>query len=553
MSKGLSSRNLIEQRGVKDNAYIAVYYLVKMLRLKITDLSLIKLKDHPEYPSLSSITDSLFNWGIDNITINSTLEQLKEIPYPAIAHLSKNGGHFVVLQKLEGDNLHYIDPEIGFVKEPLSDFEKKWTGVVLLVEANEKSGEEGYKEKHRNETFSRWGGYLVWGLAPILLVLPTFFSSPTLLPYYFLKIIGAGFCFLLLQKQFGSDSKALASFCRMGSKSNCDAVIQSAESKLFGVIHLSEIGFLYFVGGILSLALASFSGSPIDGLTASLSFIAFPFTFVSVYYQWKVVKAWCPLCLLVMVVIWLEALALIPLLSSVSFSAKAITISFMGFSLPLIFWLATRQRFIDSYRIPNLERSLYRFTHSDKVFQSLLANQPKVDMENLAHEIETGNPDAPVVLTLVSNPTCGPCSAAHAAVEDLLERFEGKIKVNFRFTVNLKEPESISNKMVKHIISLSLTEPQKCNSALSDWYLLGGRADIGQWMKKNPIRELNGEEGKVNLLLSEHANWCTKAGITATPTLFINGKKYPDEYSLSDLRFQICKLLESIPEPSPIF
>ncbi len=530
-----------------ENSLSVILHLSKILHIPITRRTILSLRNTLYYPSLFALSNYLEELNISTYSTKINAQDLDEIRYPAIAHLTKNNGHFVVLQKFEGNQVHYFDSEIGEVRESITEFEIKWNGVVLLVEANEKSGEDGYEEKKKREIFSQSGEYLAWGLSIILLTLPFFLIPSIFLPYYFLKITGGAFCLLLLQKQLGSVNKSLSAVCTLGSKSNCDAVIYSPRAKLFGIFNLSEVGILYFLGSILSLPLSSFCNNSFPGSMAVLSYIAFPFTLVSVHYQWRVIRAWCPLCLMVMAIIWLEVLALTPLIPSFSFGFRAMIISFTSYSLPLVFWLVVRERFIDSHRIPNLEHTLYKFTRSEQVFQSLLSLQPETNMDELTHEIRTGNKEAPLTLTMVSNPVCGPCSTAHAAIEDLLDRFEDRVKVNFRFTVNSIEEDSVSNKMVRHIISLSLTEPNKCRRALSDWFLHGGRKDFDRWIEKNPVGELNGKEMEVDLILKEYANWFIKAGIAETPTLLINGRKYMDEYTLSDLKFQIRKLLESIP------
>jgi len=251
-----------------------------------------------------------------------------------------------------------------------------------------------------------------------------------------------------------------------------------------------------------------------------------------------------------MLIVWLEVFALYPW-TGFSFSTTALIILLISFSLPVVFWLAVRERFIDSFRIPNLERSLSRFTRSDRIFQTVLANQPTVDLENFEHEISIGNSDAPVTITLISNPACGPCAVAHAAVEDLLSRFEDRVKVNFRFTFNANEPGSESTRMVRHLIALSLADQAFCMKALSDWYLLGGKRDLKKWLANYAASTKNGQMAKVDAILKQQANWFKNAQITSTPTLLINGKKYPEEYTMGDLKFQIRKLLESIPEREP--
>jgi hypothetical protein len=55
-------------------------------------------------------------------------------------------------------------------------------------------------------------------------------------------------------------------------------------------------------------------------LLGLLSLVVLPFTLWSVWYQWKVAKTWCPLCLGVVAVLWVEAiLSLFALQSGISF------------------------------------------------------------------------------------------------------------------------------------------------------------------------------------------------------------------------------------------
>jgi len=199
------------------NACTALVNLIEILNLNISNSTLSQIEQHPDYPSLSSMSETLTDWKIENLAVKSSIEQLKEIPYPSIAHLDKNNGHFVVLQELKDDVLTYIDPEIGLVKESLNNFEKKWTGVLLLVQPNEKSGEEGYALKRRFEIIEQAKKISIIVSGSLLLLTTGFLGSLSLLSLLILKITGGGLCFLLLQEQFGNTnySKAICHLVRV--------------------------------------------------------------------------------------------------------------------------------------------------------------------------------------------------------------------------------------------------------------------------------------------------------------------------------------------------
>ena len=536
------------------NGVAAIKNLIGLLRVKVSAKSLEEVRQSAHYPSLDSLSTALSDWNIENMGVRLSIDQLAEIPYPAIAHLHKNNGHFVVLQKLEIDKIHYVDPEQGQVIEALQEFERKWSGVALLVQAGEKSGEPDYKSKRRAELFKLASSVLSTLLAVVLVLFPSFMLPPTLLPLYVIKIVGGTLAVMLLLKQFGNTSPTESSFCRLGGKSDCDAVIHSPASKLFGVVHLSELGVLYFLGSIVFIGLSGFSGYSPAGWLLVLNSLVLPFTFFSVYYQWRVLKKWRSLCLAVMAIFWFEFIALVLGGIQFSFQINSFFLAFFGFSLPLIFWLIVRERFIDSFKIPGIERKLNKFIKSDRVFQALMEQEPLVDIENFTIELQVGSTDAGVELTIVSNPFCGPCSYAHTVIDDLLERFGDKINVRFRFTVNPSDATSKTTRMVRHLIAHALNgQEQNTRALLASWFSDNGKANIDRWIAQNPLIEVSDVE-KTDSILKNHADWCKRVNIKATPTIFINGKKVPEEFSVSDLRIQIRKILEKEPvsEPEPV-
>ncbi len=64
------------------------------------------------------------------------LESLQKIPLPAIAHvILKNGlHHFVVVYKVSSKKISIMDPADGVIhKKTIADFQKEWTGVIILL------------------------------------------------------------------------------------------------------------------------------------------------------------------------------------------------------------------------------------------------------------------------------------------------------------------------------------------------------------------------------------------------------------------------------------
>lgn len=71
--------------------------------------------------------------------VRGALESLTKIPLPAVAHVvvEQNGmqlHHFVVLYKVNADKVSYMDPgDGGMHTKSLEEFQKEWTGVLILM------------------------------------------------------------------------------------------------------------------------------------------------------------------------------------------------------------------------------------------------------------------------------------------------------------------------------------------------------------------------------------------------------------------------------------
>lgn len=488
---------------------------------------------------------------MDNIVVKLTKDQLSEIPYPAVAHLNEYGGRFVLLHRLVDRQIYYTDPFIGLITTSVEEFLKIWTGVLLLMEGTAKSGEEGYEQKHKHEVFEQWTLYSSLFLLMISWVLSLFVITHYYLAIYILNSFGCLVSFLLVQKQFGLTNAVLNSFCKLGSKSDCDSVINSPASKLFGVVNLSEVGLWYFIGSTLSMNIAAFSLVSVAPFLFVFTLLAVALSIIAIYYQATVIKKWCPLCLAVVAVIWLQAILYLVSSPAMIFNFKSVSILIFGFSLPLIFWLSTRKRFIDSFQLPSLQRKLNRFLKSERVFQKLWEDQTVMGVGQFTHELQSGSLDAPVQLVVVSNPQCGPCAYTHAVLENLKNALNEKVNIVYRFTAATKDRTTVSYQMLETLFTIQQNESnERALAALSNWYQAGG--NLERW-KKSFSSPSQKHDDAVSEIIKVHEKWCAQVSIQKTPTLIINGKTIPEEFSVNDLKFQLHKMADKITEYESAF
>jgi hypothetical protein len=67
----------------KENAVEITGLLLSALKVSVTITTLEKeLEEHPDYPSLLSVSDVLSSYGVENIAFASSIEKLAGMPVP---------------------------------------------------------------------------------------------------------------------------------------------------------------------------------------------------------------------------------------------------------------------------------------------------------------------------------------------------------------------------------------------------------------------------------------------------------------------------------------
>src|ERR1700712_947872 len=103
-----------------------VWQWMKSLDIAISKTLLRQcLEQHPDYPSALSITDTLEDLGIENITLQIEKENLSKVPLPFLAHVNSNGGDFELIN----------NPV--FLTDDSNDFYKTWSGIIIAAEKPE--------------------------------------------------------------------------------------------------------------------------------------------------------------------------------------------------------------------------------------------------------------------------------------------------------------------------------------------------------------------------------------------------------------------------------
>ncbi|RFM34941.1 vitamin K epoxide reductase family protein [Chitinophaga silvisoli] len=525
------------------NCEASTILFCRLLQVPVTDRTLKhSLEVHPDYPSLLAISDVLNDYSINNISVKVNAGQIPQLPVPLIAQIkAPEGEQFAVIETATADAVEFMHPvKHKREKVAIDDFSKVFTGVVMLAETSESSGEQGYSQLRQREKIASLLQWLAVSAVPAITFLAcilTFIQVGTaaIFPiiYTVLALIGTVVSALLIYHDVDRTNPFLQQICTGGKKTNCDAVIHSNASGIFG-ISWSVIGMTYFAGGLITLLCHSVYHLPVLTILSWFSIAAFPYVAFSLYYQGVVVKQWCVLCLAVQAVLATQFITVIlgRLYTPVSFGMAdvisvlaAFLVSFLILQLLLPAMKGAKANRGNSIR-------LQRLKNNAQIFEALLGKQKQITETTAGLGITLGNPDAPYKITKVCSPYCGPCAQAHPELERLLHNNPDlQLQIIFTASGHEKDPNNLP---VAQLLAIAENNNETATrQALDDWYLPAMK-NFETFAAAHPVNGAVNTQGEKIAAMHE---WCKKMEISFTPTLFVNGYQLPEMYSVADLKY----------------
>ena len=436
---------------------VFVNYLA-LLGVRYTELFANQtFNEHPHKNNLLGLSKMLSDYGVQNAAtqIEDKEKDIFNIECPFVAHF---GGNFVTVEKVDSTKVQFIRNDTR-ISIPVTDFIKSWSGVILLAETSPDSGEPDYKA-HRIKDFLVVAQQSILALACILILVFFYIhnlvlspiSSDSLFPeilgitsLMIVNLIGVYICYLLVLKQLHIHSRYADKICTLFSQSDCNNVLESDAAKLFGVFGWSEIGLGYFTANIVILL---FLPQLIPYL-AIINMLALPYTVWSVWYQKVRARQWCPLCLTVQVLLWIiffinlifgyitvPDFSFHSILSIVSFPLSICLYVIPVFALSLLL-----PKLSKGNQVEQLRQEINNIKANEEVFNTLLKQQTFYEASKSDSQILFGNPDARLIITILTNPFCNPCAKMHIRVAKLLKETKGNVCIQYifsAFNVNLE-------------------------------------------------------------------------------------------------------------------
>lgn len=439
-----------------------------------------KIMGHYAYPSLLSLKEGLENLGFKTMPINIPKERLAQVNYPCVAHLKK--GDFILLQQYNSNEVIYLTENKKKIKESITDFEKKWSGALLLISPNEET-----LKKYKTNVSSFFSKSLLIKLLSVIcmafLVFQMYQVTIIVGLLVLLKIAGILVSVPLLQFQIG-DGSSVEKLCKVNKDVDCESVLDSSASKINDWLSWSDMGLFYFGGGFFTLFLASFGRFELLNFLpyfAILSALSLPYSFFSVYYQWKVVKKWCLFCLMIQVLFWIEFLLLFNFVILFRFDWYVLSMIGFGFSFPFLLWLFLKDELKKATNLIHWKIRALRLENNPIIFQKVLTSNPKLIENENKNYIEIGNLNATTQVTIFTNLYCAPCAKLHHKLINLMSKTDICLRLCF---VSFEGKENTTH----YFLSLYKQYTHEIfENILNEWYA-DKEKNIKNFEKKYPVK-----------------------------------------------------------------
>ena len=498
-----------------------------------------RIKSHPNYPSLLSFTETLDELSIEYSAVRLEYNELAKANFPILVHIKqKDSSNF------------YIAKALSEIKKIEKMQEGVWSGITCMVQNKSEIKNNEHKELIKKK-IAREKNVVVFsvfaGIAYILITISNF-NLPTFI-ISFLSIIGCIVCYSIFIQSIGRSNQISKKFCGTSSSDSCGKVLTSNFATIFPSLTLSDIGFIYFTSLFIFLVWSSTFGlQQLNALKLLeiLAFFSLLFTLYSIWYQARIVKQWCRLCLIVISILWIQAgiiffqAVLIGhlLINDLSFQvilrfAFCLVISFLWL---LIKEGITKQNLLEATRV-----KLLKWQRNPDIFLFLSKKQKVIESEIFQDEIVLGNVNAPFRFIVACSPYCGPCAQQHKQITELLNIHSEKVCITIRFVVNLNDRSDLKYVTVEEILRKYHAYQSRKDQLklLEDWYTT---MNLDTWRMKWQAKS----NIKIDKILNYFSNWAKEENITHTPTTFLNGFRVPDQYEFKDFNYLINTLDEII-------
>ncbi len=485
--------------------------------------------EHPHKNNMFGLSKMLTDYGVENMGVKlNDKDEISNLEAPFIAQSSND---LVLVSKVDGDTIGYIWKGRD-ISSPLEEFKKSWSGVALLAGTDEKSGEPGYSDNKKKEQYALLQKVIL-SLSIIALVAGLYISNEL---YYstgislalLANLAGAYIGYLLVLKQMRIGSNYADRICYLFKQSDCNDILESKAAKIDNIIGWSEVGLGYFISNVIILL----TMPHLAPYLAIISACALPYSIWSVWYQKFKAKTWCPLCLIVQVIFWISFIIYLAFgfFAVPSFMIGDLLILGCIYLIPAIVINLILPKLSEARKRRNITYEMNSLKMKDEVFSAILRQQPYYEADRSVSKVIWGNPDADILITILTNPHCNPCARMHTRIDNILAKNDKAFCIQYIFSSFNEELQNSSKQLINAYMN---NDKEKTKIIFNDWFKEGKNQENIFFDKYG----LNTYDETIEEEHNKHLQWKDKTGLRATPTVLINGYKLPENYKIEDILF----------------
>lgn len=486
--------------------------------------------EHPYKYTMYGLNQMLSQYAINSEALKlDNKDELLKLQVPFIAEFAND---LVIVKSITKYNVGYewYDENINLKFE---EFKDQCTGVVLLAYPDSKSKEPNYWN-HFKQVLTKKIEDLLIGL--VLVTLIAYLSWENMKHFNLLQIanvvlgvMGAFVSYLIIKKSLRIESKSADRLCSVFKKQSCNDILETSAAKLFNRYGWGQIGFAYFISNLITILLFPLFAYNYIPL---ISIMALVYPIWSIWYQKYKAKSWCPLCLIIQMILILQGVIGIMLFSSMFnpfYNATHLTIIILPF-VYIITSLTTckvSELYKKANELENMESKFKLLKYRKEIIDKMFETQRAHDNSSASSRLIFCLRNTPQYrVTVFSNPYCNPCANIHKKIEDL---YLAGCEIQYVLTFFSKEL-STTNRYI--YASYEQYGAERTWKLLSEWYA-GGKSKHEKFFKN----DLNIETSFVKEEFEAHYAWKRNTEFNATPTILFNGKELPDIYNIEDILF----------------
>lgn len=481
--------------------------------------------EHPHRYNMYGLKRMLDVYGVNSLGVSIESKDLSVLNYPCILHTYSG---FVIGVDCNSNTITFLQHGKKTIVSH-DTFKRMWTYNALVVEETTDAAEPDYKEHKREELISMIKTHIIPIVLIISVIIGIIVNYRTIGFFDYIRMglsaIGILACISLIEKQLFGESRYGDRVCSLFHQSDCNNVLDGPKAKFFG-ISWSEIGFGYFIANILLLSFIPASSC----IVALINWIAMLYGVWSIYYQWRIAKSWCVLCIIVQLVIWAMGITAAFSFLSETFALDIVSSlqSCIVFTLSI---MITHQSVLvresEKERIYAVQQYRALKANSD-VAKALIEKGDYYETTLNDSSIIFGNPKARMRVTILSNPYCNPCARMHKQIEELLDIRGNEICVQYIFSSFNEKLEDSSRYLIYCYFKNAQSE------ALRKYNLWYAKEKFDYEKHIENVEEHIHAEW-IEEEMGKHKMWRKKTSLIETPTILINGYRLPHEYKLIDL------------------